>query len=99
MGKWKSGDKKTQFHLEAIPLIGVENTLKLLSHFGGRNVWIPEPTAFLTFRRDIKIYKEYKSKKYSRAQLADRWGMSYLTIWRIVSHMKELEAKNKELVK
>jgi len=88
MGRWT---KQSKIHEKLIKLVGVTNTLKILSEFGGKTIWVPSAESFLKSRRDLRIYEEFKSGKYNMKELADRWQISYITIQRVIYKLRDLE--------
>jgi len=91
---WKG--TKTKIHQELVLLIGVENTLKVLKKYGGRSIWIPRPDAFLTHRRNVRIYKEYIRTGLSMRELGERWSLRKGTIQKIIGAIRSLPERSRK---
>jgi len=83
------GKKSNSVLEELVNIIGVSNTRKLMTKMGGRTIYIPKRTTFLTHRRNMLITYEYKSGKYTLTELAKRWDLTLPTIYEIVQRMSK----------
>ena len=63
-------------------------------HWGGQSLYIVKIDGFLADDRDIKIYSEFNG--HNHAELAQKYGLSTIYIYRIVKRMSELEKSKKQ---
>lgn len=68
---------------EIAELIGIENYQKLISRYGGGNIYIPSASLLNRDELEAKIRREYNGD--NAAELGNEYGLSARTIIRIVT--------------
>ena len=63
-------------------------------HWGGQSLYIVKVDCFLADARDIQIYNEFDGHNHS--ELAKKYDLSAVYIYRIVKRMFELEKSRKQ---
>lgn len=73
---------------ELVDLIGVENTIIVVKHFSGTQVYIPRFKNLAKECRDLEIYEDYK-KGISYNALSTKYELTATAIRNIVAEKKK----------
>ena len=66
----------------------------IAKHWGGQSLYIVKVDCFLADDRDIQIYSEFNG--HNHAELAQKYDLSTIYIYRIVKRMGDLEKARKQ---
>ncbi|ENV08311.1 hypothetical protein F966_02985 [Acinetobacter higginsii] len=66
----------------------------IAKHWGGQSLYVVKADGFLADERDLKIYNEFDGHNHS--ELATKYDLSAVYIYRIVKRMFELEKSRKQ---
>ncbi len=66
----------------------------IAKHWGGQSLYVVKSVGFLADERDLKIYNEFDGHNHS--ELATKYDLSAVYIYRIVKRMFELEKSRKQ---
>lgn len=66
----------------------------IAKHWGGQSLYVVKADGFLADERDLKIYNEFDGHNHS--ELATKYDLSAVYIYRIVKRMLELEKSRRQ---
>lgn len=84
-------------HRELADIIGIDNLLKLASHFGGTQIYIPQIDKLLKNVKYKNVIEEFDG--YNIRQLSKKYNVSESTVYRLVrdqivpSAVKQIEGQ------
>ncbi len=78
-------------HKEIADVIGFDNLLKIVDHFGGNSVYFPQKYDLCKKRMYIEILKQYDGTNIK--QLAANYGISEKTVYTILKTKKQMIKK------
>lgn len=80
-------------HKEIADVIGFDNLLKIVEHFGGNSVYFPQIYELCRNKIRLEILKQYDGTNIR--QLAAAYGISEKTVYTILKTKKQKSEKNK----
>ena len=86
--------KEANIDAEKASQIANELMYIIAKHWGGQSLYIVKVDCFLADERDIQIYNEFNGHNHS--ELAQKYDLSTIYIYRIVKRMGDLEKARKQ---
>ncbi|MBP8005382.1 MAG: hypothetical protein KAZ18_00545 [Acinetobacter sp.] len=86
--------KEANINADKAEQIANELMYIIAKHWGGQSLYIVKVDCFLADDRDIQIYNEFDGHNHS--ELAQKYDLSTIYIYRIVKRMFELEKSRRQ---